>query len=46
MRVTSAANPAIIRDALLVALRLHMRALRLWAEASGASWEAPAADPL
>jgi hypothetical protein len=29
------ANPAIVRDALSLALRLHMRALRLWAEASG-----------
>jgi hypothetical protein len=33
-RVKSSANPVIIRDALLVALRLHMRALALWAEAS------------
>lgn len=38
MRVTSSANPAIVRDALALALRLHMRALRLWAEASGAPW--------
>jgi hypothetical protein len=28
------ANPTIIRDALSLALRLHMRALRLWKEAS------------
>jgi hypothetical protein len=34
MRVKTSANPVIIRDALLLALRLHMRALRLWKEAS------------
>jgi hypothetical protein len=35
MSVKSSANPVIIRDALSLALRLHMRALRLWADASG-----------
>lgn len=35
MSVTWSANPTIIRDALSLALRLHMRAVRLWAEASG-----------
>ncbi len=35
MSVTSSANPVIVRDALSLALRLHMRALRLWADASG-----------
>ncbi|GBG39669.1 hypothetical protein [Mycobacterium montefiorense] len=37
-RVKTSANPELIRDALLMALRLHMRALRLWAEASGVRW--------
>ena len=46
------ANPVIIRDALSLALRLHMRALRLWAEASGGQfganrsyWAKPASPP-
>ena len=39
MRVKTSANPVIIRDSLMLALRLHMRALRLWAEASGATWK-------
>ncbi|SIK94712.1 Uncharacterised protein [Mycobacteroides abscessus subsp. abscessus] len=34
--VKTSANPMIIRDALAVALRLHMRALRLWAQACSA----------
>ncbi|MBY0388964.1 MAG: hypothetical protein K2X56_12870 [Mycobacterium pseudokansasii] len=33
-RVKTSANPVIIRDALLLALRLHMRAIRLWTQAS------------
>lgn len=33
--VTWSADPKIVRDSLSLALRLHMRALRLWAEASG-----------
>jgi hypothetical protein len=34
------ANPVIICDALSLALRLHMRALRLWADASGGKFVA------
>jgi hypothetical protein len=36
MAVKTSANPTIIRDALQLALRLHMRALRLWTNASAA----------
>jgi hypothetical protein len=42
MRVKTSANPVIIRDSLALGLRLHMRALRLWADASGAPWKADA----
>jgi hypothetical protein len=38
--VKTSANPMIIRDALALALRLLMRALRLWSDASGAEWSA------
>ncbi|MGO4443082.1 hypothetical protein AB4Z42_06960 [Mycobacterium sp. 2YAF39] len=36
MSIKWSANPVIIRDALSLGLRLHMRAVRLWAEASAA----------
>lgn len=42
MSVKSSANPALVRDALSLALRLHLRAVRLWTEASGGQFRANA----